>query len=401
MEDTNQKLRAATRALNQEEFQKAIELLEEILRADQDNVKAWWLMANAVDSPEEAREALEIVLELDPDHAEARSMLDQLLEMYPEEVGGSEPGQDDTDELAMLAEAMQDEEDEIEPDDSFDILEPEPVEPEEPGDPEEPGEPDWLAFADEAPREVLDDAETTGTSVFDDVPTAFDTEEEEDIFDDFDFEDDDFFDDVEDEDEFDDFIDEDDTFDLEEDFDLDEDTDKAPSRGWRRFLLPVAVLALVVVIVAVIAVVMLGGGGDDGSPQPGETPTAPTSDRLDVLREAHGDSLAALGDALADAGYEEASAEFRETAEGPTLMGQFCWSKRGGWSEAALEAMGLVTEAAQPMSDEGLAAVGVELRFCGSEDVLFARMAPLDLATDFYIEQDSTEEDFVATWVEP
>ncbi|MBN1286982.1 MAG: tetratricopeptide repeat protein [Anaerolineae bacterium] len=398
MEDINQRLRAANRALNQEEFDEAVALLKGVLRDDPENVKAWWLMASAVDSPEEARDALEQVLELDPDHAEARSMLDQLIEMYPEAAG-------EKDEMAMLAEAMGTQaEDEAEPvmfdlsDEPAQMDEVEEIEIAE--EAEEEAEPNWLAFADESPREVLTDAETrtASPSVFDDVPSAFDQTPEKDVFDDFDFEDDDFFDDVEDEEDFEDFLDEDDTFGFEDG--IDAGAAKAKQPAGRRLLLPLLVLALVVVAAVVVAALVLGQSG--GAP-PTETPppTDIAGGAVDALSASYADQLTALNEALAGAGYAEASAEFRETAEGPTLVGGFCWTERGGWPQAALAALGTVTNAAQAMRDGGLTGVGVELRLCGGDDVLFARVASLDQATDFYIEQDSTEADFVATWMEP
>jgi hypothetical protein len=59
--------------------QQAIQMLLPILKADRDNADAWWLMANAVsDNPERAKQALENVLRLRPDHPQARQMLDRL-----------------------------------------------------------------------------------------------------------------------------------------------------------------------------------------------------------------------------------------------------------------------------------------------------------------------------------
>lgn len=58
--------------------QNAIQVLLPILRADAQNVEAWWLLANAVDQPRDQREALEHVLALQSDHQQARQMLDRL-----------------------------------------------------------------------------------------------------------------------------------------------------------------------------------------------------------------------------------------------------------------------------------------------------------------------------------
>jgi hypothetical protein len=61
----------------------AIAILQSILQLDDSNVDAWWLVANAVTEPEEARGALKKVLEYQPDHAQAQDLMNRLNEMYP------------------------------------------------------------------------------------------------------------------------------------------------------------------------------------------------------------------------------------------------------------------------------------------------------------------------------
>ena len=61
----------------------AIAILQSILQVDDTNADAWWLVANAVDEPEEARAALRKVLEYQPDHAQAQRLLGRLDELYP------------------------------------------------------------------------------------------------------------------------------------------------------------------------------------------------------------------------------------------------------------------------------------------------------------------------------
>lgn len=56
----------------------AAALLVPIVRAEKDNADAWWLLANAVENPEQARRALEQVLRLRPDDERARRMLDKI-----------------------------------------------------------------------------------------------------------------------------------------------------------------------------------------------------------------------------------------------------------------------------------------------------------------------------------
>jgi hypothetical protein len=53
-------------------------ILMPILKADEDNANAWWLLANALTDPAEIREALENVLRLRPTDSKAQQMLDNL-----------------------------------------------------------------------------------------------------------------------------------------------------------------------------------------------------------------------------------------------------------------------------------------------------------------------------------
>ena len=61
----------------------AVQLLLPVLKADENNASAWWLMANALTDPQDIREALENVLRLHPEHAQAQKKLDKLNAMYP------------------------------------------------------------------------------------------------------------------------------------------------------------------------------------------------------------------------------------------------------------------------------------------------------------------------------
>lgn len=53
----------------------AVDILLPILRTDKDNVNAWWVLANALEDPQEVREALEQVIRLDHDHIQANNRL--------------------------------------------------------------------------------------------------------------------------------------------------------------------------------------------------------------------------------------------------------------------------------------------------------------------------------------
>ena len=58
-------------------------LLRRIVADDADNADAWWLLANAVDDPDDIREALDHVLRLRPDHAKAQLMLKRTNARFP------------------------------------------------------------------------------------------------------------------------------------------------------------------------------------------------------------------------------------------------------------------------------------------------------------------------------
>ncbi len=88
MSDTHEQLRKAYQLVQQDRIKEAQQILRPILDAEPDNVQAWWILANAVETPTEARAALEKVLELDPHFSKAekaREMLKQLNEQFPEE----------------------------------------------------------------------------------------------------------------------------------------------------------------------------------------------------------------------------------------------------------------------------------------------------------------------------
>ncbi len=81
---TRSQLEQAYRLIQQEDLDKAIAILKPITGAQPDNVDAWWLLANAVSEPEDANQALSNVLRLEPNHAQARTLLDQLRAQFPE-----------------------------------------------------------------------------------------------------------------------------------------------------------------------------------------------------------------------------------------------------------------------------------------------------------------------------
>lgn len=76
-------LERAFRLIQEERLDEALGILRPILDSDPKNADAWWLYANAVSEPGEARQALETVLRLNPKNTEARELLDQLNDASP------------------------------------------------------------------------------------------------------------------------------------------------------------------------------------------------------------------------------------------------------------------------------------------------------------------------------
>lgn len=74
----NDQLQQAYQLIRAGSRQEAVQLLMPILRADQTNADAWWLLANAVTDPNQKKRALEEVLKLRPGDERARKMLNQI-----------------------------------------------------------------------------------------------------------------------------------------------------------------------------------------------------------------------------------------------------------------------------------------------------------------------------------
>jgi hypothetical protein len=105
---TSEDLKRAYRLIKRDQPEEAQAIIRPILDADPANVHAWWLLAYAVDDPNEVRHALNQVLELDPNYSnapKAREMLAALDEQFPETEGafddvfGAEAGVPDGDEF--------------------------------------------------------------------------------------------------------------------------------------------------------------------------------------------------------------------------------------------------------------------------------------------------------------
>ncbi len=89
--DPMQQLRQAAELIKANRRAEAVQILLPVLRADEQNANAWWLMANALTDPNDAREALETLLRLRPDHEKAQRMLARINELYPRPAPAPEP----------------------------------------------------------------------------------------------------------------------------------------------------------------------------------------------------------------------------------------------------------------------------------------------------------------------
>lgn len=106
-ESVQEQLKQAYELIRAKKRKDAIVLLLPILKDDEDNANAWWLLANALDDPDDTREALQNVLRLRPEHDKARQMLDQVNRLHPP-VQEPEPAEEtyDFDEPQDLADLL-------------------------------------------------------------------------------------------------------------------------------------------------------------------------------------------------------------------------------------------------------------------------------------------------------
>src|SRR5215207_3197274 len=81
---SSEPLQVAYRLIREGNKQEAVRILTPIVRADPQNADAWWLLANAVDNPEQKRRALERVLRLRPEDERAQRMYASLQSPAPQ-----------------------------------------------------------------------------------------------------------------------------------------------------------------------------------------------------------------------------------------------------------------------------------------------------------------------------
>lgn len=80
---TDNKLEQVYELIRQENLDEAAAVLQPVLLSEPENADAWWLWANTVTEPEDARQALQKVMQYNPAHQAAQQMLEQLSELYP------------------------------------------------------------------------------------------------------------------------------------------------------------------------------------------------------------------------------------------------------------------------------------------------------------------------------
>ncbi|MCC7448631.1 MAG: hypothetical protein IT324_14520 [Anaerolineae bacterium] len=87
-----QQLREAYEYIKNGQRDQARAVLDPVVNSDPNNADAWWLMAMAVSTPADMRNALENVIRIKPDHANARQMLDKMnAQFFPSTPAASAP----------------------------------------------------------------------------------------------------------------------------------------------------------------------------------------------------------------------------------------------------------------------------------------------------------------------
>lgn len=82
-ESSRAHLERAYEMIEQDDYDGALRILRAVVDSEPTNADAWWLMANAVEDPKDARLALINVLKNDPTHSRARETLDTLNDQIP------------------------------------------------------------------------------------------------------------------------------------------------------------------------------------------------------------------------------------------------------------------------------------------------------------------------------
>lgn len=78
MSDSSQQLKQAFSYYKQGKGDRAVQIVQQVLKDDRNNVNAWWMMANILDDDDRIMKSLERVLILDPNHIKAKQMMARL-----------------------------------------------------------------------------------------------------------------------------------------------------------------------------------------------------------------------------------------------------------------------------------------------------------------------------------
>lgn len=363
-------LKHAYQLIKQENTPEAEAILIPILQADPENVDAWWLMAYAVDEPQEVREALNQVLTLDPNYAQApraREMLQKLDEEYPPESEDiSSPA---TDEFEQVFGSSTESSSFVESEDQFDeaLF-------------EEFDEDDFAASSDDMMSSPFDD----------DFGGAFEAPEDELLG-------------------VDELFEEESapaeatvvTFEVDEPVDeetraaLEEKAARRQGRGWRLFIL---LLFLVVVGAGIVALAMLVLTSNERAGDPGalEAVTVETQAVNDALIAANNDvQIANLGSG--------SQALVAKSDLGNTLFVRVCGQPGPAMPQKALEGMEIAVQQAPDIQGE-LDAVGVSVANCDSaeHDTYYRAVVPVEDAVRYIIgdfgQGDQALAQFQALW---
>jgi hypothetical protein len=327
---TAEDLQRAYQLIKEDKPSEAEALLLPILAEDAENIDAWWLMAYAVEDPNEVREALNKVLELDPDYAQApkaREMLAQLDAQFPP------PAEEDL--TAMFGEAAADVFGDSAIDESF-----------------------FEAEYDAAP---LDEATADEVFFEDDFGGAFEAPEgllsADELFPDLA------------EDVFEaeaaekpakrrrtkiDMTDAGEPLDDEARAALEEKTARREGRA-RRWLTMLLFLLVIIGVPAAVILFALSGGDEDTDPGPLET--------IVVDSELVNDARFSAGNELRSTLGTDSQAVTAKSPLGDTLFAKVCAQPGPNLSEQIWQAMDAVARQAPLIQDE-LAAVGVSIENC-------------------------------------
>ncbi len=365
-----ERLQQAYALIQQEKLEEAIGLLQPILLEDSTNADAWWLWANAVEEPDEARDALERVLQYDPAHTDAQRLLANLNELYPPTEKSAEPDSfffgEDVDFDDLLADTDVQAPVDLADAEVLELVEAPPDLPPLPPMEELEAE----IAAPDADLQSLDFESEAGAPALD-LGDFFAGDNELPSFDD----------------DMPDFGDE---ADFDEVFDVEETADASPRRRPLRRILMMLVL-LVVIVGAVLVVVIATGPSATTPASQTEEALVPSDTMQNILTTASG-----VANSQSDVLGGSAEAQLVTRAGEATLVIRVCRPASANIGTAMSAAMALAAQYGAVVQDE-IAAVGAELINCQRDDVLLSAIAPVNQAVAF---RDGTllADDFRATW---